>query len=80
MLCTWDFLGQRVELKDGRVVDVMRIVGGPLLGGKLGNGEVVQFDWRDIVPSLIGQWTELGPLPFALLPCPLSSRFMGTSG
>jgi hypothetical protein len=56
MLYPWDFVGQKgIRLKDGRVVDVVRIVGVVFMEGELADGTRVQFDYRDIVPDPLEQ-------------------------
>ncbi len=48
----WDYVRRKgIELRDGRVVEVVRIVGGPFMEGRLADGTVIQFDYRDIVPN-----------------------------
>jgi hypothetical protein len=48
----WDYVRRKgIELRDGRVVEVVRIVGGPFMQGKLADGTLIQFDWRDIIPN-----------------------------
>jgi hypothetical protein len=56
MLYPWDFVGQKgIWLKDGQVVEVVRIVGGPFMQGRLADGTLVQFDYRDIIPDPLSQ-------------------------
>ena len=48
----WDYVGRKgIRLKVGRKVDVVRIVAFVLMEGRLTDGTLFQFDWRDIIPN-----------------------------
>ncbi len=56
MLYPWDYVRRKgIELRDGRVVEVVRIVGGPFMEGRLADGTLIQFDYRDIIPDPLSQ-------------------------
>jgi hypothetical protein len=56
MLYPWDYVGRKgVQLKDGRLVDVVRIVAVVFMVGRLADGTLVQFDYRDIIPDPLSQ-------------------------
>jgi hypothetical protein len=61
----WDYVRRKgIKLKDGRVVDVVRIVAFVLMEGRLEDGTLVQFDWRDIIPNPVDEpEMEFSPLP-----------------